>query len=595
LLSRLSREEVIDRTDELLEARYGSASLGNLQDPLDELLYIVLSIQTGPNGYRPVFDALKGRFPRWEAILEARESEVERIIRPAGLSRQKARNIRGIVARVVSEARRRAADPAAAASLDFLRSEPDEVAEAFLASLPGVSTKTARCVLMYSLGRDVFPVDTHIYRILTRMGIAEPVHRKRASDPIQSLIPPKMRRRMHVNLIHHGRAVCTAGSPKCSRCPLISFCKTGLERFQKAPKPRPVAADVFAGPGGLSVGFKRAGYTIVFAADSNRHAAQTYRFNHPGIPTFETDVTRLTGRDVLSVAGLRRRQIHVLIGGPPCQGYSQAGARDPSHPANRLYKHFIRLGDEIGARLLVMENVPGVQNVSGKAFIDSIKTFFARRGFQARDFLLNAAAYGVPQNRRRVVFFGAPHRSRIASKLAPPPDRFRVSLAGTGDENGSGETLPLARTVDVALQGLPARASGEGKEVDEWEGVALYNHVAMKHSDEVVAKIREVNSGGGPISYRRLALGEPARTIISGHRALPVHPVEHRTITVREAARLQSFEDGFRFLGPRAEQPLQVANAVPPLLSEAIAEHVREWLSPVSRLRHPNPVQHHRT
>jgi len=566
-----STTDMLVRVDELLEARYGSASLGNKADPLDELIFIVLSAQTRPNGYERAFNALKQRFAEWDSLLTSSEGEVETLLRPAGLSRQKTKRLRGLVQCVQDEARRRAGDHNVPAGLGFLRSEDDATVERFLTSLPGVSVKTARCVMMYSLGREVFPVDTHILRILARMGLARSLHRKQAGDPIQDLVPRTLRRRLHINLIHHGREVCKPRTPGCGQCSLVSFCESGLQRLRDREKPH-AAVDLFAGPGGLSAGFRRAGFTVVFAAEKERYAAQTYRLNHAGVPTFEVDVATLDGSTILSVAGLQRGQIDALLGGPPCQGYSQAGKRNPEDPANSLYREFVRLGEEVGARLLVMENVPGVRNVGGKAFVEDIEVDFRSRGFEPRHYLLNSADYGVPQKRRRILFLAAPATSPIVKSLsAPPPTHAH-------DPSNEHDRLPSPPNVTTALSGLPVRRPGEGEEVSFWNDKPLFNHVAMRHSAKVVSRIKEIPSGGGAISYRRLHPAEPGRTIIAGHRALPVHPVEHRTITVREAARLQGFDDSFRFIGPRAEQPLQVANAVPPPLGEAIARRAAEWL-----------------
>jgi DNA (cytosine-5)-methyltransferase 1 len=576
-LLNLTKAEVLDRVDELLQARYRSASLGNQVDPLDELIYIVLSIQTSPSGYQRAFAELKRRFGSWDEILAIPEGELEGILKPAGLSKQKSRTLRRIVAAVASECRKRSGKRYRRANLNFLRSASDHAAEEFLTSLPGVSIKTARCVLMYSLGRSVFPVDTHVLRVLTRLGVADPdIHRKRAGDPVQALVPTQMRYRLHVNLIHHGRALCLPANPHCDRCPLISFCRSGIERLQHTARPRPTV-DLFAGPGGLSAGFSSAGYTVVFAAERNRNAAQTYRYNHPGVPTLECDVANLTGEQILQLVGLKRGDIVAVLGGPPCQGYSQAGKRDPSHPDNHLYDHFVRVAMEMGAELALMENVPGIRNVRGRAFISDVEAAFRLRGFEPCHFLLNAAAYGVPQRRLRILFIGVPDAGPPIKALMPPPVTHCV-MASTSSNPSK---LPAARTVAEAFHGLPPRRSGQGSQLEMVGSLPLLNHVAMRHSRDVIDAIRSVPIGGGAISYRRLAAGEPARTIIAGHRALPVHPTQHRTITVREAARLQGFEDAFLFLGPRAEQPLQVANAVPPPLAQAIATWIATSVRPI--------------
>ena len=146
-------------------------------------------------------------------------------------------------------------------------------------------------------------------------------------------------------------------------------------------------------------------------------------------------------------------------------------------------------------------------------------------------------------------------------------------------------TLPHTATLIEQLQDLPNLGPGEGSERFLLSnGSVVLNSTAMKHSPKVVAKIKAIPSGGGPISYRRLD-GDVARTLVAGHRALPVHPTEHRTITVREAARIQGFPDTYFFCGPRASQPLQVANAVPPALARAVARELRKSLETSDVLR----------
>lgn len=142
----------------------------------------------------------------------------------------------------------------------------------------------------------------------------------------------------------------------------------------------------------------------------------------------------------------------------------------------------------------------------------------------------------MAQRRQRLLFLASTTSSTLADLLiAPPAVTHRVGTCEC-------QHVPPAKTVDEALKSLPARSSGEGREVTVRGGQPLFNHVAMNHSGKVIVRIKAIVPGGGKISYRRLELREPGRTIIAGHRALPVHPRQHRTITVREAARLQGFE-----------------------------------------------------
>jgi len=194
-------------------------------------------------------------------------------------------------------------------------------------------------------------------------------------------------------------------------------------------------------------------------------------------------------------------------------------------------------------------------------------------GYHAREYLLRACDYGVPQLRRRLLFLGQ-HKEWGSAPEPPPPSHCPGRHCERCPANSRERCgLPSTPTVTESLAGLPALDQGQVAEFLRLGPGAepLLNGSTMRHSDQVVAKIREIRPGTGPISYRRLH-GDLARTIVAGHRALPVHPYLHRTISVREAARIQGFSDDHVFAGPRSWQPLQVANAVPPSLAHAIAD-----------------------
>lgn len=581
MIRRLPAHEALDRIDELLETRFASASLGNKREPLDELIYVLLSIQTRAAGFDRSYSKLRQEFPTWRAALDAPTPVLMRILKPSGLARQKAPRLQSILRTALQDAKAVAAaqgtDPEKVQepSLSFLRELSDDEAERYLLALPGVGPKTARCVLMYSLDRAIFPVDVNVYRVFTRLGIVPRFPWKRAHDPYQGFVPQRMRYRLHVNLVHHGRQVCTPVRPKCTQCSLISFCKTGLEQNRRKPKVGRVAIDLFSGAGLLSAGFKASGWDILFAAESNRNAAQTYRYNHPGTPTFETDVARLRAADVLWTAGVRKGRLDAVIGGSPCQGYSAAGKRLPQAPKNYLYRPFGTLARNLQARLLAMENVPGVQQVNGTKFVHRILAHFRRLGYVSDSFLLNALRYGVPQRRKRIFFMGI--AKRLHAKPSCPPALF----AEPGEKNNE---LPNPPTIRNVLRGLPKVTAGGGSDILKCQAATFFNHSGMKHSSCVIHKIRRITAGKGPISYRRLSWTY-AGTIVAGHRALPVHPTIPRTISVREAARIQTIPDDYRFLGRRSEQPLQVADAVPFLLARALGKHMHDLATSVGLRR----------
>lgn len=564
----LDPRNVIQRIDELLEARYQSADLGNLDDPLAETIYILLSRQTRETIYRRVFADLRRRYPRWIELLEAPEEEVAEVLRPSGFHRQRARQLQDLLSHVAAANEHRsvgpAADPPGDLTLDFLHALTDPEAEEFLSSLPGIGPKSARCVLAYALERATFAVDTHVHRIFTRLGLVASNGRKRDHDPFQDAVPPRIRKRLHINLVHHGRAVCRTSSTRCGDCVLVSFCGQG--RAQVARDKRPVAVDLFAGAGGLGYGFRQAGFRVALAVEPDRHAAQTYRLNHPGTPVIEAEIDKST-----TAKSLRRympgvRAIAVLLAGPPCQGYSAAGARNPRSPINRLYRHVARLASELGAETVCLENVPGVRRVNGHGFLNSIRDALRRAGFATEAHLVHACHYGVPQHRARYFFLG--RRGTGAAAPGAPASTHRPLHSPDGDPR-----TPTPRLADL-LDELPALPEGTVAETyEDAEGTRYWNMSTMAHSPEVVAKIAKIVPGEGPISYRRLDLDE-ARTLIAGHRAFPVHPTLDRTMSVREAAIIQGFPRDYAFCGPRAWQPLQVANAVPPPLAEAVAREI---------------------
>lgn len=570
---RAEREGLIGRIAELLEVTYRSADLGNLEDPLDEAVYVMISRQTREEVYREVFAALRSRYPRWMDILATRRRELCNLLRPAGFHEQRTDQLRSFIAAVRDSNKERSVGPFGTPpgdiTLDFLHGMEDSEAEAFLRRLPGIGPKSARCILSYSLKRDAFAVDTHVRRIFIRLGLVESRGIKADHDPFQDAVPAKLRKQMHINLVHHGRAICRETNPKCGKCVLVSFCEEGRRRAAVTVDPdAPVAIDLFAGAGGLSEGFQEQGFRIALAVDQDRHAAQTYRANHPGVPVVEEDIAALDGETIRDLA-IAAQRVDAVIAGPPCQGYSAAGRRVPEDQKNFLYRQVARVADDLGAEFVVMENVPGLQQVNGRRFLTSILACLRRHGFTAGRHLLTALDFGVPQQRRRY-FFLARRRGTGDRPSAPDPEC-------TALEPGA-----LRR----CLEDLPA--FGPGQEAEYYrlpDGRYLLNGSTMRHSRKVVEKIHRIGPGGGPISYRRLE-EDIARTLVAGHRALPVHPWLDRTISVREAARIQGFRDDYVFCGPRWEQPLQVANAVPPAVGAAIAGVIYDaWQKRASAIR----------
>jgi endonuclease III len=217
----------VDSVARALSERYGDHTHGNKANPLRELLFIICSIQTNESLYQSTYASLTVRFPTFRQLADAGEDEIASVIARGGLSRQKARTIQTILSRLTSDF--------GTPTLSPLRAKTDAGCEHYLESLPGVGRKTARCVMMYSLGREVFPVDSNCWRICRRLGWVRPTRPDKSCSPrdmnrVQAGIPPNLRLSLHVNLVSHGRVCCLPAVPLCEACCIREFCKTGRRK-----------------------------------------------------------------------------------------------------------------------------------------------------------------------------------------------------------------------------------------------------------------------------------------------------------------------------------------------------------------------------
>lgn len=343
------------------------------------------------------------------------------------------------------------------------------------------------------------------------------------------------------------------------------------------------AIDLFAGAGGLSTGFKWAGVKVLVATDYWADAAVTYRHNHTDTVFLTDDIRTLTGGRLLQAAGVPK--VDLVIGGPPCQGFSTLGKRDVADPRNELFQEFIRLVDEIKPRAVLIENVGGLLVMENGNVAQRIVAALEHIGYRVAMRELMSADYGVPQLRRRVFFVGT--RNGLPLYQFPEPS------------HGPGR-LPYV-TVAEAISDLPALAASEMSTQYDRRPSTVYAkerrnrcpfltcHEAAHHSKALVEAISHVPDGGNRKSipdhlqprsgfhnsYSRLASFKPAVAITSNLRkpssARAIHPFQNRGLTVREGARLQSFNDDYVFCGARTSQYVQVGNAVPPLLAATVA------------------------
>lgn len=339
--------------------------------------------------------------------------------------------------------------------------------------------------------------------------------------------------------------------------------------------------DLFCGCGGLSYGFKKAGYNILLGIDNDSKALETFELNHKGAKSICGDITQISYEEHIKSL-IKGKSIDVIIGGPPCQGMSLSGPRKFDDPRNRLYLSYIRLVNEIQPKAFVIENVPGLVGLFGGQIKESIIDSFTKMGYHIECKILCAADYGVPQNRKRVVFVGM----KEGEFNYPPVTGTQVTC-----EMALSDLPPIEQGIGIDDANYELPPQNDYQWLMRKNSKVVKNHVAADHSEKVRGIISLVPDGGNykdlpeeykntrnfHVAWTRFASDKPAPTIDTGHRH-HFHYKYNRVPTVRECARLQSFPDDFVFLGNKTQQFRQVGNAVPPLMAQKIAESLAEQL-----------------
>ncbi len=357
---------------------------------------------------------------------------------------------------------------------------------------------------------------------------------------------------------------------------------------------KPTVIDLFSGCGGLSYGLEKSGFDILLGVDNWKDSLLTFERNHKGSKILEADISKITGKDIKRLVG--NKKINFIVGGPPCQGFSLSGARNFYDKRNRLYLDFIRLVDELKPDGFLVENVPGLASLFGGEIKDKIIEEFTKLGYKVTAKILNASDYGVPQNRKRIIFVGFKNGKEFQF---PIPTHFDYSK----EEKTSSLRGKKKVSVGDAINDLPSlekiivddkylhKPSNDYQKKMRIEGTnKIPNHEISKHSEQTKSIIGLVPEGGNykslplhlretrnfHVAWTRLHSEKPSPTIDTGHRH-HFHPTANRVPTVRESARIQSFPDNFIFLSNKTSQYKQVGNAVPPLLAEALGKELIKY------------------
>ena len=322
---------------------------------------------------------------------------------------------------------------------------------------------------------------------------------------------------------------------------------------------------LFTGAGGFDIGFKEAGFNGLFASDIMPQAKDSFSTNYPDEPYVLEDIRKLSVAQIKSF--IANEKADVIIGGPPCQGFSNMGNKNSADPVNLLFESYVKIVDALRPTCFLFENVKGLRTMFEGRYFERVINSFLSIGYNLHYTLLDSSVYGVPQKRERVIIFGT---------LLKKPFLFPTSC------NNSFGNLNAYANVGEAINDLMDK------------GDEIPNHIALNHSDIVVRRYRIIPEGGKlpkpedlpedirrknfGNTYTRLSRNEVSSTIVPGNNAFPVHPVLNRSLTPREAARIQTFPDSYIFKGDRRSQCIQVGNAVPPLMAAKLAECIKAYL-----------------
>lgn len=320
--------------------------------------------------------------------------------------------------------------------------------------------------------------------------------------------------------------------------------------------------DLFSGAGGLSLGFDKAGFENVLAVEYDKNIAKTYTNNFPTHNMLVDDIKNISNEEFSSI--LDGTEVDVVIGGPPCQGFSMAGKIGRTFvddPRNKLFREFVRVVDLVSPKLFMMENVARMATHNHGKTITEVVQEFTKLGYKVQWKVLQTRNYGIPQSRQRMIMIG----TKGDTIFQYPKEENRIV------------------TVKEAISDLPKLLSGENSSIP--------NHNAMNHSEQMLAKMSYIPDGGDRTAipenirpksgdsrkYIRYSSTKPAVTVTGDNRKI-FHYDQNRALTARELARLQSFPDDFIFYGNSGSIQQQIGNAVPPRLAWKMANAIKESL-----------------
>lgn len=553
--------------------------------PYKVLISEVLLQKTNVEKVEPTFEAFIKKYPSPQILQNATVSELQEIVKSLGLMYR--------VERLISIGKHLSEHHAGKVPSD----------KGQLLEIRGIGNYAASAVRCFAFNKREAIVDTNIVRLLNRVfGFKSTKKRPREDAELwqfaETLLPSRNVRDYNYALLDFSALVCSAKKPRHEICPLKGICKHYNQKTAK--KKTPIGIDLFSGAGGLSLGFEQAGFVIPYAVESDKYAAETYLKNRSSEVFVDVrDICEIRPKEILRRLGVKKGELDIIIGGPPCQGFSTSNmkTRNLDNPKNHLVFKFVEFVKDIKPKWFLMENVAGLDTFQDGSMKERLIELFSNMGYKTECLVLNAANFGVPQNRNRIFFIG--------SRVGGTQMDFIETIRNT--------KIMQPVTVRDAISDLPRLPNGHSEDVMPYNGRSkkltdyqkrmrkgmngrVSNNLVTKNNDMAVERFKHIEQGENLIAlakkaphlvsnykdvdnchhwiYLRLPWERPSVTLNNYRKNMLIHPTEDRGLSVREAARLQSFPDKYVFYGSIGFQQQQVANAVPPLLGRNVANSI---------------------
>jgi DNA (cytosine-5)-methyltransferase 1 len=560
------------------------------KDPYKIIISEILLQKTDAPKVLPVYRKFIKKYPNANSLQKAKLSDVKKLIESLGLLYRAERLIS--IGKVISASCK--------------RTVPCSKKE--LLELKGLGQYAASAVRCFAFNKREAIVDNNVVRVMERVfGFRSNKNRPRDDMLLwkfaESLLPARKFEDYNYALLDFSALQCTTRNPDHKTCPLKKICHHYGQIKQQ--KNKPLGIDLYAGAGGLSYGFEQAGFKIIYALENDKSAAETYmknRTDNKDLIVDVEDINNVSPQKLLDRLGLEKGELDIIIGGPPCQGFSISNkkTRNMDNPNNRMVFKFIDFVREMKPKWFLMENVAGLDSFENGSLRDALINLFRSIGYTTDYMILNSVNFRVPQVRNRIFFIGncvgnsMEEFAKIRNKTIKSPvtvydaisDLPKLNNGNSIDEMCYNSRKKKITKFQVNMRrGMNGKVNNNIVTTNTKLVIKRYKHIKQgenllslaKKTPDLVANYKKINNTHHWI-YMRLRWDKPSVTLNNYRKNMLIHPTQNRGLSVREAARLQSIPDRYKFYGTISYQQQQASNAVPPLLAENIASCIKREL-----------------